>query len=65
MLLGVALIGGVIGAGAYGDNPPLGVALGIGSAISYGAYLIVIRRLVRQRVAEPVAVSTLSTTLWR
>lgn len=62
LLFGVALIGGVIGAGAYGSNPPLGVALGVGSAISYGAYLIVIRRLVRQRVAEPVAVSTLSTT---
>jgi len=63
MLLGVALIGGVLGAGSYGDNPPLGVALGIASAVSYGAYLIVIRRLVRDRVAEPVAFSTLSTTV--
>jgi drug/metabolite transporter (DMT)-like permease len=62
MLLGVALIGGVIGAGTYGDNPPLGVVFGIGSAISYGAYLIVVRRLSRSHVAEPVAVSTLSTT---
>jgi drug/metabolite transporter (DMT)-like permease len=62
MLLGVALIGGVLGAGSYGENPPLGVAMGIASAVSYGAYLIVIRRLARERVAEPVAVSTLSTT---
>lgn len=62
MLLGVALIGGVIGAGAYGSNPPLGVALGVLSAISYGAYLIMIRPLSRSNVAEPVAISTLSTT---
>ena len=63
ILFGIVLIGGVLGAGTYGADPPLGVVLGILTALSYGAYLIVIRRVGRGRVAEPVAVSTASTAL--
>jgi len=58
---GVVLISGVIGAGAYGTNPTLGVLLGVLTALAYAGYLIVIRHAGRNRVAEPVAISTAST----
>jgi drug/metabolite transporter (DMT)-like permease len=65
VLAGVVLISGVIGAGAYGANPPLGVSLGIFTAISYAGYLLVIRRGSNdlRRPAGPVAISTASTAL--
>src|SRR4029453_8863514 len=65
VLLGVVLISGVIGSGAYGAAPPLGVALGLLTAMCYAGYLLIIRRGGRdlRRPAGPVAVSTLSTTL--
>jgi drug/metabolite transporter (DMT)-like permease len=65
VLVGVVLISGVIGAGAYGANPPLGVSLGIFTAISYAGYLLVIRRGSNdlRRPAGPVAISTASTAL--
>jgi drug/metabolite transporter (DMT)-like permease len=44
MMLGVVLISGVVGSGAYGTNPPLGVAIGLVTAASYSGYLLVIRR---------------------
>jgi len=42
-LIGVVLISGVIGSGAYGDNPALGSVLGIGSGAAYAASLIVMK----------------------
>ena len=63
ILVGVVLISGVIGSGAYGRDPPLGVALGILTALAYAGYLIVIRQAGRGRPAEPVAISTASTAL--
>jgi drug/metabolite transporter (DMT)-like permease len=63
VLVGVVLISGVVGAGAYGANPPLGVSLGIVTAIAYAGYLLVIRRGSRdlRRPAGPVAIATAST----
>jgi len=63
VLGGAVLISGVIGSGAYGANPPLGVALGTFTALSYAGYLLVIRRGGRdlRRPAGPVAISTAST----
>ena len=63
VLVGVALISGAIGGGAYGANPGLGVILGLLTALCYGGYLLVIRRGGRdlRRPAGPVAVATLST----
>jgi drug/metabolite transporter (DMT)-like permease len=63
VLAGAVLISGVIGSGAYGANPPLGVALGTFTALSYAGYLLVIRRGGRdlRRPAGPVAISTAST----
>lgn len=65
VLTGVVLISGVIGDGAYGANPTLGVVLGIGTALCYAGYLLVIRRGLRdpRRSAGPVAVATLAVAL--
>jgi drug/metabolite transporter (DMT)-like permease len=44
VLIGVVLISGVIGAGAYGENPGLGVILGLVVGLAYAAFLLVLRR---------------------
>jgi drug/metabolite transporter (DMT)-like permease len=63
VLAGAVLISGVIGTGAYGANPPLGVGLGTVTAFAYAGYLLVIRSGGRdlRRPAGPVAISTAST----
>ncbi|MEW6223770.1 MAG: DMT family transporter [Chloroflexota bacterium] len=62
MLAGVVLISGVIGAGAYGADPRLGVLIGLLTAAAYAGYLLVIRRASPDhRPAGPVAVATLVT----
>ena len=63
VLAGVVLISGVVGSGAYGADPPLGVTLGIVTALTYAGYLLVIRRGSNdlRRPAGPVAISTAST----
>jgi drug/metabolite transporter (DMT)-like permease len=60
VLVGVVLISGVVGAGAYGSNPQLGVILGLLTAVCYAAYLLTIRRGGRdgRRPAGPVAIAT-------
>ena len=65
VLAGVILISGVVGNGAYGSAPQLGVILGIGTAICYSAYLLIIRRGGRdpRRPAGPVAIATLFVAL--
>jgi drug/metabolite transporter (DMT)-like permease len=65
VLVGVALISGAIGSGAYGANPGLGVVLGVATALCYGGYLLVIRRggSDLRRPAGPVAIATLSTAV--
>ena len=62
--MGVALISG-LGGGAYGKDPVLGVALGLGTACCYAGYLLVIRRGGRdlRRPAGPVAIATASTAV--
>ena len=44
VLLGVVLISGVIGGGAYGRNPGLGVILGVATGFAYAGFLLVLRR---------------------
>lgn len=65
VLVGVVLISGVVGKGAYGQDPPLGVSLGIFTAICYAGYLLIIRRGSDdlRRPAGPVAISTASTAV--
>ncbi len=66
VLLGVVLISGVIGAGAFGANPQLGVLLGIGTGIAYAAFLLILRRgnADPRRPAGPLFDATLSATVW-
>ena len=65
VLAGVVLISGVIGEGAYGSAPQLGVILGIATAICYSAYLLIIRWGGRdpRRPAGPVAIATVFVAL--
>ena len=64
MLLGVVLISGAIGAGAYGSDPPLGVVIALGTALAYSGYLLIIRRASPDnRPAGPVAIATLATVV--
>jgi drug/metabolite transporter (DMT)-like permease len=44
VLVGVVLISGVVGSGAYGDDPVLGVAFGVGTSIAYAGFLLLLRR---------------------
>jgi drug/metabolite transporter (DMT)-like permease len=43
-MLGVVLISGVIGQGAYGRDPVLGVVLGVATGVAYAGYLLILRR---------------------
>jgi len=65
VLVGVVLISGLFDSAAYGEDPPLGVVLGLITAVSYAGYLLVIRHAGRSpgRSAGPVAVSTASTAV--
>lgn len=65
VLVGVVLISGVVGAGAYGSDPALGVVLGVATALCYSGYLLVIRSGGRdaRRPAGPVAIATVSTAI--
>jgi drug/metabolite transporter (DMT)-like permease len=60
---GAILISGLVGSGAYGANPTLGVVFGSITAVSYAGYLLIIRRGSRdlRRPAGPVAIATAST----
>jgi drug/metabolite transporter (DMT)-like permease len=65
VLVGVVLISGIVGTGAYGANPTLGVVVGLGTALCYSAYLLLIRVGGRdpRRPAGPVAIATIMTAV--
>jgi drug/metabolite transporter (DMT)-like permease len=62
VLMGVALISGVVGAEAYGRDPLLGVVFGLATGVAYAAFLLVQRRANadRRRPAGPLFDATLS-----
>lgn len=63
-LLGVILIAGVVGGGAYGNDPGLGAVVGLLTAASYAGYLLVLRRGQESlRVAGPIFDATLSCAI--
>jgi drug/metabolite transporter (DMT)-like permease len=43
VLIGVVLISGVVGSGAYGAHPGLGVVFGLGTSVAYGVFLLLLR----------------------
>ena len=65
VLVGVVLISGIVGQGAYGEDPGLGVVLGLLTAVCYAGYLLVIRGVGRdlRRPAGPVTVATAATAV--
>ena len=62
VLVGVVLISGAIGTGAYGDDPLLGVLYGLVTALAYAVFLLVLRRAGRdaRRPAGPLFDATLA-----
>ncbi len=44
VFVGVVLISGVIGAGAYGEDPALGVVYGVLTAITYALFILILRQ---------------------
>ena len=43
VLIGVVLISGAVGEGAYGDDPALGVLFGVLTAVAYAGFLLALR----------------------
>lgn len=43
VLTGVVLISGVVGSGAYGADPGLGVVFGLGTSLAYAGFLLLLR----------------------
>jgi len=59
---GVILISGVVGSGAYGDDPLLGVVFGVLTAITYALFILILRHgnTDERRPAGPLFDATLS-----
>lgn len=66
VLAGVVLISGVVGAGAYGDDPLLGVIFGVATGFAYAGFLLVQRRANAdpRRPAGPLFDATLSACVF-
>jgi drug/metabolite transporter (DMT)-like permease len=63
-VLGIVLISGVIGGGAYGRDPGLGVGYGIVTAFAYAGYLLLLRRArTPGRFVGPVRDATAATVV--
>jgi drug/metabolite transporter (DMT)-like permease len=63
---GVILISGVIGSGAYGDDPLLGTVYALITALTYAIFLLLLRRAGAdaRRPAGPLFDATLSATVF-
>ena len=61
---GAVLISGVIGEGAYGDDPALGALYGVLTAVAYTGFILVLREMGRdlRRPAGPLFAATLVAT---
>lgn len=64
VLVGVVLISGAVGSGAYGDDPALGVLFGVLTSIAYAGFLLVLRAGSRdlRRAAGPLFDATAVST---
>jgi drug/metabolite transporter (DMT)-like permease len=65
VLMGVVLISGVIGEDAYGDDPLLGTVYGLGTAVAYAGFLLVLREGNRdtRRPGGPLFDATLASAI--
>ena len=65
VLAGVVLISGVIGTGAYGDDPARGVVFGVLTALTYVGFILVLREAGRddRRPAGPLLDATASAAV--
>lgn len=43
-LLGIVLISGVVGSGAYGDDPVRGAVFGVATGLTYAAFILILRQ---------------------
>lgn len=61
VLVGVVLISGAVGSGAYGEDPAMGVVYGIATSITYAGFLLLLRHGSRdlRRSAGPLFDATL------
>ncbi len=66
VLLGVVLISGVLGSGAYGDDPLLGAVFGLITALAYAIFLLLLRRAGAdaRRPAGPLLDATVSSAVF-
>jgi drug/metabolite transporter (DMT)-like permease len=64
-LFGVVLISGMIGSGAYGDDPVMGVVYGLLTAVFYSLFLLTLRQLgdPERSPAGPLFDATLSAAV--
>lgn len=65
VLVGVVLISGLVGSGAYGKDPVLGAVYGVGTSIAYAGFLLLLRRGAHdlRRVAGPLFDATAVATV--
>jgi drug/metabolite transporter (DMT)-like permease len=63
---GVVLISGVVGSGAYGSDPLLGVVYGVATAITYALFILILRQgnIDDRRPAGPLFDATLSAAVF-
>jgi drug/metabolite transporter (DMT)-like permease len=71
MLGGLVLVGGLAGTGGYGSHPATGVVLGLGVAVLYAVYILMLRQAAagraaagagRAQVAAPLLQATIGAT---
>jgi drug/metabolite transporter (DMT)-like permease len=66
VVAGVILISGVVGTGAYGDDPLMGVIFGLLTAITYALFILILREgnVDLRRPAGPLFDATLSAAVF-
>jgi drug/metabolite transporter (DMT)-like permease len=66
VFVGVILISGVVGKGAYGDDPLMGVIFGLLTAITYALFILILRQgnVDVRRPAGPLFDATLSAAIF-
>ena len=66
MLVGVVLISGVVGQGTYGEDPTMGVVLGLGTSVAYAVFILVLRQGSSDlsRIAGPLFHATLASVVF-